>query len=107
MQEITRRLGGRRDDIWQDRYVYWMADAIEHILQQMRKEEECKMKTVYLLTHVWSDLDIHYDTCGVYTTRQLAEKAAELWRKSFNIDEDDDLYIEEMPIDDFSWAEGE
>ena len=42
MQEITGRLGGRRDDIWQDRYVYWMADAIEHILQQMRKEEERK-----------------------------------------------------------------
>lgn len=34
MEEITIRLGDRAD-IWQDRYVYWMAVAILHIIKHI------------------------------------------------------------------------
>lgn len=42
MDEITDKLGKGREDIWQDRYVYWIADAVAHILEWMdtRKREE-------------------------------------------------------------------
>lgn len=36
MQEITERLV-QRDDIWQDRYVYWIAVAVLHIIEELIK----------------------------------------------------------------------
>lgn len=36
MQEITERLA-HRDDIWQDRYVYWIAVAVLHLLEEVVK----------------------------------------------------------------------
>ena len=38
MDEIAERLS-QRQDIWQDRYVYWIAVAIGHILEWMVKHE--------------------------------------------------------------------
>ena len=32
MDEITERLS-QRQDIWQDRYIYWIAVALGHILE--------------------------------------------------------------------------
>lgn len=37
MDEIAERLS-QRQDIWQDRYVYWIAVAIGHILEWMMKQ---------------------------------------------------------------------
>ena len=34
MQEITERLA-TRDDIWQDRYIYWIAVAVLHLLEEV------------------------------------------------------------------------
>lgn len=41
MDEIADKLS-ERQDIWQDRFVYWMAVAIGHILEWIinRKEEK-------------------------------------------------------------------
>ena len=36
MEEITERLV-ERDDIWQDRYIYWIAVAVLHLLQEVLK----------------------------------------------------------------------
>lgn len=36
MEEITERLA-KRDDIWQDRYVYWIAVAVLHAIDEIRK----------------------------------------------------------------------
>lgn len=36
MQEITERLVNR-DEIWQDRYVYWIAVAVLHLLEEVIK----------------------------------------------------------------------
>ena len=36
MDEIAERLS-QRQDIWQDRYVYWIAVAIGHILEWIVK----------------------------------------------------------------------
>lgn len=37
MDEIAERLS-QRQDIWQDRYVYWIAVALGHILEWMVKQ---------------------------------------------------------------------
>lgn len=39
MDIITERLS-QRQDIWQDRYIYWMAVAIGHILEWVVKNEK-------------------------------------------------------------------
>lgn len=39
MDEIAERLS-QRQDIWQDRYIYWMAVAIGHMLEWMVKHEK-------------------------------------------------------------------
>ena len=41
MDEIGWRLKDRQD-IWQDRYIYWMAVAIGHILEWIVKKGEEK-----------------------------------------------------------------
>ena len=42
MEEIMERTANRCD-IWQDRFIYWMAVAIYHIIQRVsRLEQECK-----------------------------------------------------------------
>ena len=38
MEQIAERLS-RRSDIWQDRFLYWMAVAILHVLQWINKKE--------------------------------------------------------------------
>lgn len=38
MDEIAERLS-QRQDIWQDRYIYWIAVAIGHILEWVVKHE--------------------------------------------------------------------
>ena len=38
MDEIAERLS-ERQDIWQDRYIYWIAVAIGHILEWVVKHE--------------------------------------------------------------------
>lgn len=43
METITDRLA-RRSDIWQDRFIYWIAKAILDILQWIRKEEDAKSR---------------------------------------------------------------
>ena len=37
MDEITERLS-QRQDIWQDRYIYWIAVTLGHILEWMVKQ---------------------------------------------------------------------
>ena len=39
MDEIAYKLS-ERQDIWQDRYIYWMAVAIGHILEWIVKKGE-------------------------------------------------------------------
>jgi hypothetical protein len=39
MDEIAERLY-QRQDIWQDRYIYWIAVAIGHILEWIVKKGE-------------------------------------------------------------------
>ena len=39
MDEIAGRLS-QRQDIWQDRYIYWVAVAIGHILEWIVKHKE-------------------------------------------------------------------
>ena len=39
MDEIAERLS-QRQDIWQDRYIYWIAVAIGHILEWVVKHEK-------------------------------------------------------------------
>ena len=39
MDEIAERLSERRD-IWQDRYVYWIAVAVGHILEWVVRHEK-------------------------------------------------------------------
>lgn len=39
MDEIADRLSTRQD-IWQDRYIYWIAVAIGHILEWVVKNEK-------------------------------------------------------------------
>ena len=38
MDKITERLGGTRDDIWQDRFIYDIALAISDILIEKERE---------------------------------------------------------------------
>lgn len=38
MDKIMDRLGGRRDDIWQDRFIYDIAAAIHDLLIEKEKE---------------------------------------------------------------------
>lgn len=38
MDKITERLSTRQD-IWQDRYIYWIAVAIGHILEWVVRHE--------------------------------------------------------------------
>ena len=40
MDKILDRLGGTRDDIWQDRFIYDMALAIHDILIELNKMKE-------------------------------------------------------------------
>lgn len=39
MDKITERLGGRRDDIWQDRFIYDIAAALSDILIEMERSD--------------------------------------------------------------------
>lgn len=39
MQEITERLV-MKDEIWQDRYIYWIAVAVLHLLEEVIKLKE-------------------------------------------------------------------
>ena len=39
IEEIAERTAGRCD-IWQDRYIYWMAVAILHLLQDAIKRRD-------------------------------------------------------------------
>ena len=39
MDEIAERLS-ERQDIWQDRYVYWIAVAVGHILEWVVRHEK-------------------------------------------------------------------
>ena len=39
MDEIASKLS-HRQDIWQDRYIYWIAVAIGHILERIVKKGE-------------------------------------------------------------------
>lgn len=41
MDEIADKLS-KRQDIWQDRFIYWMAVAIGHILEWIVKKGEEK-----------------------------------------------------------------
>lgn len=42
MEEIMERTVDRCD-IWQDRFIYWMAVAIYHVIQRVsRLERECR-----------------------------------------------------------------
>lgn len=63
------------------------------------------MKTVYLLTHIWSDFEVHRETIGVYETRELAEKASEKYvvSDSYFIDADSEMIIKEVPMNHFIW----
>ncbi len=64
------------------------------------------MKTVYLLTYIWSDFETHYDTIGVYETKELAEKALKKYINSSCIyDEDNEVIIEEVLMNHFTWEE--
>lgn len=38
MDKIMERLGGRRDDIWQDRYIYEIALAIHDLLVEKERK---------------------------------------------------------------------
>lgn len=38
MDKIMDRLGGRRDDIWQDRFIYDIAAAIHDLLVEKERE---------------------------------------------------------------------
>jgi len=40
MDKITERLGGRRDDIWQDRFIYNIALAISDLLIEKERENQ-------------------------------------------------------------------
>ena len=37
MEEVIDKLADRKD-IWQDRYIYWIAVAIYHIILHLRKK---------------------------------------------------------------------
>lgn len=39
MDKIMDRLGGRRDDIWQDRFIYDIAAAIHDLLVEKEREK--------------------------------------------------------------------
>lgn len=40
MDEITEKLGGRRDDIWQDQFIYDIAECLSEILIEMEREKK-------------------------------------------------------------------
>ena len=40
MDKIMDRLGGRRDDIWQDRFIYDIAAAIHDLLVEKERKKE-------------------------------------------------------------------
>lgn len=40
MDKIMDRLGGRRDDIWQDRFIYNIAAAIHDLLVEKEREKD-------------------------------------------------------------------
>lgn len=50
MDKIMDRLGGRRDDIWQDRFIYDIAAAIHDLLIEKEKEREKNDSTCYMPT---------------------------------------------------------
>ena len=39
MDEIAERLS-ERQDVWQDRYIYWIAVAIGHILEWVERHDK-------------------------------------------------------------------
>ena len=43
MDKIMDRLGGRRDDIWQDRFIYDIAAAIHDLLVEKEREKDGQM----------------------------------------------------------------
>lgn len=43
MDKIMDRLGGRRDDIWQDRFIYDIAAAIHDLLVEKEREKDRQM----------------------------------------------------------------
>lgn len=46
MEEVCCRLAGR-EDIWQDRLIYWVAVAVLHLLRDAikRKDKECSKQS--------------------------------------------------------------
>ena len=40
MDEITEKLGGRRNDMWQDKFVYDIAVCLSEILIEMEREKK-------------------------------------------------------------------
>lgn len=43
MDKIMDRLGGRRDDIWQDRFIYDIAAAIHDLLVEKERNKDGQM----------------------------------------------------------------
>ena len=39
MDKITEKLGGRREDIWQDQFVYEIAECLREILIDKEREQ--------------------------------------------------------------------
>lgn len=35
MEEIMEKLGGQKEDIWQDRFVYWIAKGVYDIIKYL------------------------------------------------------------------------
>jgi hypothetical protein len=44
MDKIMYRLGGRRDDIWQDRFIYDIAAAIHDLLVEKERNKDGSMR---------------------------------------------------------------
>lgn len=45
MDKIMDRLGGRRDDIWQDRFIYDIAAAIHDLLIEKERDHDYQHTT--------------------------------------------------------------
>ena len=66
------------------------------------------IKTIYLLTHIWSDFDTHYETVGVYETKELAEKALKEYSTTntfsmYDMYKDSELVVDEVPLNHYTW----
>lgn len=63
------------------------------------------MKPLYLLTHIWSEFETHYETLGIYENRDLAEKAIQEYRNSnhLHISDYEEFDIDEIKLNRFVW----